>query len=110
LARIHEQRHWLTTSTIVVGELCYGARTAVMREEIERLLYPVEVRPFSARMAFRMSLEIELLKSKNQVIGFRDLAIACAALIDHSSVATLNQADFQRVQGLRVFEPDFDPG
>lgn len=104
LARIHEQRHWLTTSSIVVAELSYGARTAVMRTEIERVLRPVEIRPFTARMAFRMSIEIERLKLRNQIIGFRDLAIAAAALAEGLSLATLNREEFDRVDGLEFID------
>jgi tRNA(fMet)-specific endonuclease VapC len=109
LARIHEQRHWLATSSIVVAELSYGARTAAMRAEIEKVLLPVEVHPFTARMAFRMSIEIERLKSRNQIIGFRDLAIAAAALTEGLSLATLNRQEFCRVDGLELLDVVSDP-
>lgn len=108
LARIHARRHRLATSAVVVGELCYGARTPEMRAEIDRVLFPVKVIPFTKRMALRVSIEVEHLKAKNQIIGFRDLAIACVALVRGLPVATHNRREFGCVDGLRLFELDED--
>lgn len=104
LARIHEQRNVLVTSSIVVAELCYGARTAVMQAEVVRMLSPVQVLPFTAEMALRLGIEAERLKARNAVIGFRDLAIACVALLRGLPLATLNRGEFSRVSGLKLFE------
>jgi predicted nucleic acid-binding protein len=104
LARIQEQRNLLATSSIVVAELCYGARTPGMRGEVSKTLYGVEVIPFTAAMAGQISFEAERLRLRNQMIGFRDLAIACVALTEGLPLATNNRREFERVAGLRLFE------
>jgi len=105
LARIQEQRYALITSSIVVAELCYGARSALMRSEVEKVLFGVEVLPFTADMAQRVSFEVERLRARNAVIGFRDLAIACVALNSGLPLATHNRDEFSRVDGLLLLEP-----
>ncbi len=104
LARIQEQRHRLVTSSIVVAELCYGARSDLLRAEVEKVLYGVEILPFTVQIAWQIAAEAERQKSAGGVIGFRDLAIACTALIEHLPVATHNRAEFTRVQNLRLFD------
>jgi len=104
LARIQELRHNLVTSSIVVAELCYGARSALARTAVEKVLFGVEVLPFTAEMAFQVSMEAERMRSQNILIGFRDLAIACVALRTGLPVATHNRAEFTRVPGLEIFE------
>jgi predicted nucleic acid-binding protein len=103
LARIQEQHHHLCTSSIVVAELCYGARSGLMRAEVEKVLFGMEILPFTAEMALQVSVEAERLKAAGGMIGFRDLAIACAALTQGLPVATHNRAEFMRVEGLRLF-------
>lgn len=104
LAIIQERRHHLTTSSIVVAELCYGARSALMRSEVEKVLFGVEVVPFTAEMAWQLSVEAERLKFRGGIIGFRDLAVACAAMIQGLPVATDHRSEFMRVEGLRLFD------
>jgi predicted nucleic acid-binding protein len=104
LARIQEHRHRLMTSSIVAAELYYGARSPLMRTEVEKVLFGVEIVSFTAQMAWQVSIEAERLKARNDVISFRDLAIACAALAGGLPVATHNRAEFRRVDGLRLFD------
>lgn len=104
LARIQEKRHRLITSSIVVAELCYGARSAQARTLVDEVLFGVEILPFTAEMAFQVALEAERMRSKSILIGFRDLAIACVALRTSLPVATHNRAEFSRVSGLEVLE------
>lgn len=104
LARIQEQHHRLFASSIVVAELCYGARSALMRTEDQRVLFGIHILPFTVEMAWQVSVEAERQKSKGGVIGFRDLAIACTAITENLPVATHNRGEFARVQGLRLFE------
>jgi len=104
LARLQEQHHRLITSSVVVAELCYGARSSVMRAEVEKVLFGVEILAFTAEMALQLSIEAERLKLHGGVIGFRDLAVACVALTHGLPVATHNRTEFGRVQGLRLFD------
>lgn len=104
LARIQELHHRLVTSSVVVAELCYGARTPLMRAEVEKVLYGVEILPFTEEMALQVSIEAENLKARNAIIGFRDLAIACVALVSGLPVATLNRREFSCVNRLALFE------
>lgn len=104
LSRIQAQRHVLVTSSLVVAELSYGARTSAMRAEVERVLYGVRILPFTAEAAFRVSVEVERLRARNAIIGFRDLAIACVALTSGLPIATQNKGEFARVDGLLLFD------
>ena len=104
LARIHGSRRALVTSSIVAAELCYGARTVAMRADVMTLLSMTRIIPFSETMAFRLSWEAERLKATNAMIGFRDLAIACVALEERFPVATHNQREFERVEGLDLLD------
>jgi predicted nucleic acid-binding protein len=97
LTRIHHRRHALVTSSIVAAKLCYGARTPAMRADVLTLLSITRIIPFTEKMAVRMSRESECLKTKNALIGFRDLAIACVAMEGRLPVATLNRREFERV-------------
>jgi predicted nucleic acid-binding protein len=103
-ARIQEEHHQLVPSSIAVAELCYGARSAVMRAEVDKVLFGVKIVPSTAEMAFRVSIEVERLKTRNAIMGFRDLAIACVALLNRFPIATRNQAEFGRVEGLLLFD------
>ena len=106
LARIQEQHHQLVTSSIVVAELCYGARSSMMRGEVDKVLYGIDILPFTAEMAFQVSLEAERLKAQNCIIGFRDLAIACIGLISGLPIATLNRKEFGSLKDLLLFNFD----
>lgn len=104
LAVIQEQRHHLTTSSIVVAELCYGARSPETRAAVTKVLWGVEILPFTESTAWQLSVVAEQLKSNGGVIGFRDMTIACTALALGLPVATHNRGEFARVEGLRLFE------
>ncbi len=104
LARIHEQRHRLVTSSIVVAELCYGVRTPALFAAVRQVLSPVQILSFTVDAALRVGVEVERLKSRNSLIGFRDLAIACAALESGLPVATHNRAEFGRMAGIELFD------
>jgi predicted nucleic acid-binding protein len=104
LMRIHDRRNLLATSSIVAAELWFGARSPLMRAEVAKVLSAVQVIPFTSEAAFQISLEAERLKVRNAMIGFRDLAIACVALLEGLPLATHNRAEFERVAGLTLFE------
>jgi tRNA(fMet)-specific endonuclease VapC len=104
LTRIHQARHMLVTSSIVAAELCYGARSATARADVMTLLSMTRVIPFPESVALRISFEVERLKVKNAVTGFRDLAIACVAMEERLPLATHNHREFSRVEGLQLFD------
>lgn len=93
----------MATSSIVVAELCYGARSDAARAAVDKVLFGVEVIPFTREMAVRIAIEAQQLRNNNQLISFRDLAIACAALRTGLPVATHNHGEFSRVAGLQLF-------
>jgi tRNA(fMet)-specific endonuclease VapC len=103
LALLHSRRNTLLTSSIVAAELCYGARTPAMRGAVTTLLSITRIIAFTPAMALRMSSEVQRLKEKNAIIGFRDLAVACVALEEKLPVATHNRREFERVEGLILF-------
>ncbi len=103
LARIQQKRHFLVTSSIVVAELCYGARSDSARAAVDKVLLDVEIVPFTQEMAFQVAVEAQRLRAGNQLISFRDLAIACSALRIGLPVATHNHDEFSRVASLQLF-------
>ena len=104
LARLHDSRMRLLTSTIVVAELAYGARSRGMRSTVEDVLAPVTTIPFTADAAMRISIEAEQLRKRNALIGFRDLAIASVALTCDVPIVTHNQREFRCISALHLID------
>ena len=59
--------------------------------------------PFDSRAAAKASSIFKDLKSKNQIIEFRDIFIAATAIANDLPISTLNVAHFKRVKDLEVF-------
>lgn len=83
-----------------------GARRARRRALVEHLLGGFDPIPITEPVA-RVHAEIWAdLAGRGGAIGAHDLWIAATALTHGLGVATLNEADFGRVPGLRVIVPD----
>lgn len=98
----------ITASELLHG--CHRASTAGIRARrtafVEALLETIPIHPFGlAEARSHASLWAEMM-DKGTVIGPHDLLIGATALATGAALATFNQAEFQRVEGLRVVPLD----
>jgi len=98
-------------SVITVSELLHGVhrakgpRRARRRAFVEHVLEGFEPLPITETVA-RVHAEVWAdLTRRGQNVGAHDLWIAATALANGFGVATRDQADFDRVPGLRVLAP-----
>lgn len=93
-------------STVVQGELLYGAQRSSNPEEgrrcVESLLHPLTLVPFDARCAVEYAKVRNGLRSRGCMIGPNDLLIAATALAHGAVLVTNNVREFGRVPGLAV--------
>jgi len=99
----------LAVSAITVSELLHGwhrAKTQSQRESRERfltaLLGQLEILPFDLEVAREHGRAWALLAERGEIIGAHDLIIAATALAHRVPLATLNERDFRRVDGLQL--------
>lgn len=96
----------LCISTIVLGELVYGAEKSAKPTEnlsaIEQFCANHEVLPFMERAAHHYGQIRANLERMRQPIGLHDLMIAGHARSEALTLVTNNEREFVRVDGLRV--------
>jgi tRNA(fMet)-specific endonuclease VapC len=96
----------LVISSITVYELFAGATDEAKKQDIERLIGPLQILTFD-ELAARKAADIwRNLRTQNLQIGTRDLFIAATALQHKLPVCTLNHRHFERVPGLEVISDD----
>ena len=92
-------------SSVVKGELIYGARNSQRVDEnlsvLKRFFPQFESLPFDDRAAEHYGFIRAVLKREGTPIGANDLLIAAIALAHDLVVLTRNREEFQRVPGLR---------
>lgn len=97
-----QKSHTLYASTITEFEFLAG----VKEEKIISLKYffsKINLLPFDSKAAVKASSIFKDLKSKNQIIEFRDIFIAATAIANNLPISTLNVAHFNRVKDLEIF-------
>ncbi len=103
--RFNAEAEGLCISTIILGELLYGAekstRPADNRREVERFAQRLEVLPFDEPAAAHAAEIRANLERRGQMIGGYDLLIAGHARSRGLVVITGNLGEFNRVEGLR---------
>lgn len=89
---------------IVVGELWYGAEHSAHSEDekktVATFIEAFEIIPFDDRCAMEYGRLRQLLGSKGNTIGDRDLMIAATAIANKAVLVSNNAKDFKRI-------PDF---
>lgn len=104
--RFNEEADRLAISTIVLGELLFGAarsaRPAEHRRQVERFAERLDVLPFDAQAASHFADIRADLSARGEIIGGYDLMIAGHARSRGLTVVTHNVREFRRVQGLQV--------
>ena len=99
----------LAVSAISVSELLHGyhraqtkSRRAARERFISSVLAELEVLPFDLRVAREHARIWAELAERGQMIGPYDLLIAATALAYRVPLATLNDREFRKIEGLEV--------
>jgi tRNA(fMet)-specific endonuclease VapC len=96
----------LCISSIVLGELHYGAEKSARRDEnlraIESFVERLEVLPFSARAAMHYGQIRAHLERAGRPAGTHDMLIGAHARSEDLTIVTNNIREFERMPGLRV--------
>lgn len=93
----------LYISSITVYELFMGANTEKKKEEIQILTSDLILLPFNYDTAMKSAEIYNDLKSRNQLIEFRDIFIGATAILNNLPVLTLNQNHFDRINGIQLY-------
>ncbi|GMU39588.1 MAG: hypothetical protein AMXMBFR23_04540 [Chloroflexota bacterium] len=104
-------------SAVTASELLHGAHRAdsearrLRRESFaETLIEVVTVQSFDLRAARVHAVVSAMLASNGRAVGAHDLIIAATALAHDFDVLTENVREFERIPGLVVRRPDWNPG
>ena len=92
----------LYLSTISVFELLNGSTSEVKRLDVETVCAEINILDFNIDTAKIASEIYRDLRTKNQLIEFRDILIAASALQHDLPLATLNRKHFERVNGVII--------
>ncbi len=93
----------LYVSSVTIYELFTGANTEQKKEEIKILTSDLILLPFNYETAIKSAEIYNNLKSKNQLIEFRDIFIGATAIVNNLPILTLNKKDFERIIGIQFF-------
>lgn len=93
-------------SSIVLGELTYGAQVSARPEQnlqaLHEFLLPLEVAPYDEACAFKYGELRSQLKRTGRPIGALDTLIAAHALSLEVVLVTNNTQEFSQAPGLRL--------
>ncbi len=103
LWRIKEADFNCIISTITVFELYAGAITLRHKNDLKKLLKWLDVQPLTIEIAKLSAKIYKDLKSKNQLIEFRDIFIAATAIIINIPLLSLNEKHFERIERVRIY-------
>jgi tRNA(fMet)-specific endonuclease VapC len=106
LKRIQADIGKVALSTLVVGELDYGAKVSQRaKENLEKLyqfLNIVQVVPFDVECAKVFGTVKSKLRSLGKPTGEVDALIAATAMAHEATLVTSNKRHFENIEGLKV--------
>ena len=109
IAGLEEKNYVLATTAINIFELHHGAHKSQEKEKnlqaINVLVNRLSILPLTSKAAQKAGHIYALLEGEGQPIGLRDKFIAAIAITRECSVATRNQAHFNRISGLKIIIP-----
>jgi predicted nucleic acid-binding protein len=94
----------LFISAVSLYELYMGATMEAKKTDVQHITEDLFVLPFTEDVAQMAAQIYHQLKSKNQLIEFRDIFIAATCIVNNLPIATLNTKHFVRVDGLLFSE------
>ena len=92
----------LFISAVSVYEIYCGAATKDKEKNIKLLIKDITILPFDFEASLKAAEIFRQLKSKNQLIEFRDIFIAATCMIENLPISTLNKKHFERIDGLEI--------
>jgi predicted nucleic acid-binding protein len=98
-----QQKHTLYASTITEFEFLAGVKDEKI-VSLKHFFSKIKLLPFDSKAAAKASAIFKDLKSKNQIIEFRDIFIAATAIANNLPISTLNIDHFKRVKDLKIVE------
>ena len=92
--------------SIVTSSICYFEYLAGSKEDIfDKLLFEyIGIIAFDAHQAKTAAALFRALKSKNELIEFRDILIASSAISNNLPISTMNTKHFNRIEDLMILE------
>jgi len=96
-----QKTHKIFTSTISEFEFMAGVKED-HATSLEKFFKKIEILPFDSKASIIASSIYKNLKSKNQVIEFRDIFIAATAIAHDLPAVTLNVSHFERIENLKL--------
>lgn len=89
-------------STVSLYELYIGANSIDKKHDIQIVTRNLIVLPFTYPASLKAAEIFFQLKTKNQLIEFRDIFIAATYITHNLPIVTLNKKHFERIEGLEV--------
>jgi predicted nucleic acid-binding protein len=109
IAGLEQKNYVLATTSINVFELHHGAHKSEESEKnlqaINVLASRLSILSLTSKAAQKAGHIYAKLEQQGQPIGLRDTFIAAIALTRECSVATRNQAHFNRISGISIITP-----
>jgi len=96
-----QEDYELFVSTVTEFEFLAGVKED-KRNSLELFFKNLNIITFDSIAAITASKIYRDLKSRNQIIEFRDIFIGATALANSLALSTLNKAHFQRIAGLEL--------
>ena len=90
----------LFVSTVTHYELFMGATTAEKWTDVQLLLSNTTVLPLTNQIAEKAARVYQDLRSRNSLIGHRDIFIGSTALTHNLPIKSLNEKHFKKIKGL----------
>lgn len=98
--------HAVALSAVTLYELAYGAEKhphpVKAGEQLRRFVHPFQILPWNEQTAHECAKIRARLEIRGEMIGPYDVQIAAHARSHGLTVVTNNEAEFRRVDGLRV--------
>ena len=92
----------LFISSVSLYELYMGATNKEKENDIKNITEDLSILPFTGAVAQKAAQIYHQLRVSNRMIEFRDIFIAATCIVNEMPIVTLNQKDFQRIDGLRI--------
>ncbi len=93
------------TTYINKFELLCGAYSLREISVIEKSLLGFKILPFNDSSGYEAAAVYKNLKKKGSMIGIRDILIAGTVIANRVQLASNNQTDFKRIQGVLLWMP-----
>jgi len=98
-----QKTHYIYASTISEFEFLSGVKSEHVTS-LKHFFSKISLLSFDSKAAKIASTIYKDLKSKNQIIEFRDIFIAASAIENDLPILTLNLGHFKRVNELKILE------